>query len=70
MKTLQMPEKLVYEKFYVHEKLLRTRNCPRKFTKSLLPEKCKENMQTKEPRFQSRLNNSVDFNDRVRNRRS
>ena len=41
---LQIPQKLVYEKFYVHEKILRTRNCRRRFIKNLLPEKRKENM--------------------------
>ena len=44
MKILDITEKLVYEKFYVHEKILRTRNCRRKFVKDLLPEKRKENM--------------------------
>ena len=44
MKRLQIPKKIVYEKFYVHEKIWRTRNCRRKFIKSLLPEKRKENM--------------------------
>ena len=39
MKRLPIPQKLVYEKFYVHEKILRTRNCRRKFIKNLLPEK-------------------------------
>ena len=29
---------------YVHEKILRTRNCHRKFIKNLLPEKRKENI--------------------------
>ena len=29
---------------YIHEKILRTRNCRRKFIKYLLPEKLKENM--------------------------
>ena len=43
MKWLQIPQKLVHEKFYVHEKLLRTRNC-RHINKNLLPEKRKENM--------------------------
>ena len=33
----------MYEKFYVHEQTLRTRNCRRKFIKKLLPEKRKEN---------------------------
>ena len=31
---MQIPQKLVYEKFYAHEKILRTRNCRRKFTKN------------------------------------
>ena len=44
MKRLQIPQKLVYEEFYVYEKILRTRNCGRKFIKNLLPEKRKENM--------------------------
>ena len=44
MKGLQIPQKLVYEKFHVHEKILRTRNFRRKFIKNLLPEKRKENM--------------------------
>ena len=56
MKRLQIPQKLVYEKFYVHEKILRTQNCRRRFIKNLLPEKRKENMETKQPRFKSRLN--------------
>ena len=43
MKTLQILQKLVYEKFYVHEKSLRTRHCRRKFIKNLLSEKRKEN---------------------------
>ena len=38
-------------------KILHTRNCSRKFIKNLLPEKRKENMETKQPRFKSRLNN-------------
>ena len=38
-----MPQKLGQEKFYVHEKILRTRNCRRKFIKNLLPEKRKGN---------------------------
>ena len=36
------PAKLVYEKFYVHQKISRTRNCRRKFIENLLPEKRKE----------------------------
>ena len=44
MKRLQLIQKLVYEKLYVYEKILRTRNCRRNFIKNLLPEKRKENM--------------------------
>ena len=33
MKKLQVSQKLVYGKFNVHEKNLRTRNCRRKFIK-------------------------------------
>ena len=44
MKRFQIPEKLIYEKFYVLEIILRTRNCHREFNKNLLPEKRKENM--------------------------
>ena len=53
MNRLQIPQKLACEKFYVDEKILRTRNCRRKFIKTLLPEKREENMQTKQPRFKS-----------------
>ena len=49
MKRLQIPQKLVYEKFYVQEKILRTRNCRRNFIKNLFSEKLKENMSTKQP---------------------
>ena len=44
MKKLEIPQKLVYDKFYVHEKILRIRNCRREFIKKLLSEKRKENM--------------------------
>ena len=44
MKRLQIPQKLVYEIFYVHEQILRARNCRREFIKNLLPEKRKENI--------------------------
>ena len=44
MKRLQIPQKLIYDKFYVHEKILRARNCSSKFIKNLLTEKRKENM--------------------------
>ena len=47
MKRLQISQKLVYGKLNVQEQILRTRNCHRKFIKDLLPEKRKENMQTK-----------------------
>ena len=38
------PAKNCVRKFYVLEKILRTRNCRRKFIKNLLPGKQKENM--------------------------
>ena len=44
MKRLQFPQKLVYKKFYIHEKIIRTQNCRRKFIKSLPLEKRKGNM--------------------------
>ena len=37
------------------EKILRTRNCRRKFIKNFLPEKRKENMLTKQTQLKSRL---------------
>ena len=40
-------------------KTLRTRNCRRRFIKNLLPEKRNENMETKQPRFKSRLNKGL-----------
>ena len=39
---MQIPQKLVYGKFYVHKKNLRTRNCRRRFIKNLAPEKRKK----------------------------
>ena len=39
MKRLQIPQTLAYKTFYVHEQILRTRNCRREFIKNLLPEK-------------------------------
>ena len=36
--------KLLYVKFYLHQKNLRRRNCRRRFNKNLLPEKRKENI--------------------------
>ena len=44
MERLQIPQKHMYQRFYVHEKTLRTQNCRRKFIKNLLSEKGKENM--------------------------
>ena len=44
MRRLEIPQKLVYEKVYVHEKNFCTQNCRRRFIKNLLPEKRKENM--------------------------
>ena len=40
MKRMQIPQRLV-------QKILRTRNCHRKFIKNLLTEKRKENLQTR-----------------------
>ena len=44
VKRLQLLQNLVYEKFYVQEKVLRARNCHRRFIKNLLPQKRKGNM--------------------------
>ena len=44
MRRLEIPQKPVHQKFYLHEKILRTQNCRRKFIRNLLPEKPKENM--------------------------
>ena len=57
MKRVQIPQKLVHETFYVHEKILRKRGCHRRFIKNLLPEKRKENMSTKQSQFKLRLKN-------------
>ena len=62
MERLQIPQKLVYEKFYVHKKILRTRNCHSKFIKNLLPGKRKEIMQTKQTRFKFRLKKEINKN--------
>ena len=35
------PAKTFYEKFYVHEKILRTRYCRSEYIKNLLPDKRK-----------------------------
>ena len=53
MKRLQIPQKIVHEKTYIHEKILRTQNYRRKSIENLLPEKRKENMRTKQPQFKS-----------------
>ena len=44
MERLQISQKLVYEKCYVHEQILRTRNYHRNVIKNLPPQKRKENM--------------------------
>ena len=45
MKRLEMPQKLGQKKFHVRKKkILRTRNCRRKFIKNLLSEKRKNDM--------------------------
>ena len=44
MESLIIPQKLVHEKFYVHGKLLHTRNCHRKFVQNLLPEIAKKKL--------------------------
>ena len=44
IEKLSIPQKLVYGKLYVNEKILRVRNCRRRFIKNLPPEKRKENM--------------------------
>ena len=56
MKRLQIPQKFLYEKFYVHEKILRTQNCHRNFIKNVLIRTRNKNMQSKQARFKSRLN--------------
>ena len=38
------PAKPCVQKIYVHEKILPTQNCRRRFIKNLLPEKRKENV--------------------------
>ena len=47
MKRLEISQKLVNGKFYLHEKILRTPNCRRKFIKNLLPVERKKNTLTK-----------------------
>ena len=58
MKRMEIPQKLGYDKFHVDEKNLRTQICRREFIKNLLLEKRKEHMQTKQPRFKSRMKNA------------
>ena len=55
MKRLQIPQKRVDGKFYLHEKILRAQNCRRKFIKNLLPVERKKNTLTKQSRFKLRL---------------
>ena len=43
MKRLPISQKLEYEKNYVREKIIPTRNFRREFIKNLLPEKHEEN---------------------------
>ena len=57
MKRLQIPQKLVNGKFYLHQKILRTQNCRLKFIKNLLPVERKKNTLTKQSRFKLRLKN-------------
>ena len=42
MKRMQIPQKLVYEKFYIHEKILHKRNYRRKFIKLFLVKNAKK----------------------------
>ena len=49
----------MYEKLYAHEKIIRTRTCRRRVINNLLPEKLKENMKTKQPRFKSQLKKKI-----------
>ena len=58
-KRLQIPQKLLHEKFYVHEKISCTRNCCRKFIKHLPTEKRKEDMYAKQPLLKLRLKNEL-----------
>ena len=44
MKRLKISQTFAYEKFYVQEKILHTRNYRRKFIKNQPPEKRKENI--------------------------
>ena len=62
MKTANPTKTAEVHTVTIVEKNLRTRNCRRVFIKNLLPEKRKENMLTKQPRFKSRLNNKTHNN--------
>ena len=62
MKRLQIPQKLVDEKFYVHEQILRTRNCCLKFIKNLLSEKHKENITSRKMQKKPCKPNNCDLN--------
>ena len=44
IKTVQISQKRMYDKFYIQKHIIRAPNCRRKFIKNLLPEKCKENV--------------------------
>ena len=44
IKTVQIPQKRMYDKFYIQKRIIRAPNYRRKFIKNLLPKKCKENM--------------------------
>ena len=59
MKKTANPAKSCVQKILRSQKILRTRNCRRKFIKNLLPEKRKENMY--KSRFKSRLNKNYWF---------
>ena len=50
-------QNLCTKNFNIHEKILHTQNWCCEFIKNLLPEKHKENMYIKQPRFESQLNN-------------
>ena len=65
MERLQISQKRLYEKYYVHWQILRIRNCHGKFIKNLIPEKRKENMWTKQSRFKlwfKNRTNSISLN--------
>ena len=49
MERPEIPQKLVYNKYYVHKKILRTQNCRREFVKNLLPENAKKTCKPNNP---------------------